>query len=170
MTKMRIVVLAAPFFLAACGSTPQDRAITGGGIGAAGGAIIGAVTGLTVLQGALIGTGLGAAFGALTTADKVNLGEPVWKQSGRPTGTRVAATPPARSQAVVDIQRDLQRLGYDPGPIDGVLGPKTKAAIARFEGDQGLAAGQPIDRLAKDAEKIAATAPKNLRNEVFVER
>jgi hypothetical protein len=164
MTTSRIVLLVFPFFLAACGSTPQDRAITGGGIGAAGGAIIGAVTGLTVLQGALIGTGLGAAFGALTTADKVNLGEPVWKQSGRPTGTRVATAPPARSQAVVDIQRDLQRLGYDPGPIDGVLGPKTKSAIARFEGDQGLAAGHPIEQLAKDAEKMADTAPKNLRN------
>jgi hypothetical protein len=74
------LAVALPLFLAACGSTPQDRAITGGGSGAAGGAIIGAVTGLTVIQGALIGTGLGAAIGGLTSADSFNLGKPFWQR------------------------------------------------------------------------------------------
>ena len=51
--------------LTACGTTPEERAITGAGLGAAGGAIIGAVTGLTVLEAALIGTGVGGATGLL---------------------------------------------------------------------------------------------------------
>ena len=49
--------------LAACGTTPEERGITGAGLGAAGGAIIGAVTGLTVLEAALIGTGVGGVTG-----------------------------------------------------------------------------------------------------------
>lgn len=164
MIKPYGFLIALPLFLTACGSTPQDRAITGGGIGAAGGAIVGAVTGLTVLQGALIGTGLGAAFGALTTPDKVNFGDPVWKWSNGSGSTGVATAPQGQSKAVADIQRDLKKLGYNTGPVDGVLGPRTKTAIAQFERDQGHAPGQPIDQLANDAEKLAATPPKNMGN------
>ena len=31
------------------------------------------------------------------------------------------------------IQTALHRLGYDPGPADGLFGPKTRAAIRRFQ-------------------------------------
>jgi peptidoglycan hydrolase-like protein with peptidoglycan-binding domain len=157
MMKLRTIAILIPFFLAACGSMPQDRAISGGGIGAAGGAIIGAVTGLTVLQGALIGTGVGAVVGGLTSSDQFDLGTPFWRQSGNSGKSRAASATRGRSKEVADIQRDLTRLGYDPGPADGVLGPKTKAAMAKFESDQGHAPGQPIDKLAKDAEQVAAT-------------
>jgi hypothetical protein len=156
MTRLRIVTMVIPFFVAACGSTTQDRAISGGGIGAAGGAIVGAVTGLTVLQGALIGTGVGAVVGGLTSADNFNFGKPFWRQSDNSGHARTASASRSRSKEVADIQRDLTRLGYDPGPVDGVLGPKTKAAIARFEGDQGHPPGRRIDQLAKDAENLAA--------------
>lgn len=37
------------------------------------------------------------------------------------------------------IQRLLARMGYDPGPIDGLDGPKTEAALAAFAADRGLA-------------------------------
>lgn len=157
MMRPRILLFAVPFLLAACGSLPQDRAITGGGIGAAGGAIIGAVTGLTVVQGALIGTGLGAVIGGLTTADNFDLGAPFWRRDDRQANARSASAARNRSNAVADIQRDLKQLGYDPGPVDGVIGPKTKAAIAQFEGDQGHPPGRDIGKLAKDAEQMAAT-------------
>lgn len=98
---------------------------------------------------------------------------PVTKQDRATLGAwtmKPAVAAQTRSHTVAAIQRDLWRLGYDPGPIDGVLGPKTKTAIARFEGDQRLAAGRPLERLAKDTERLAATAPKSRRNSVFVER
>jgi hypothetical protein len=38
------------------------------------------------------------------------------------------------------IQEALVAAGYDPGPIDGMEGPLTRAAIAAFQADQGLAA------------------------------
>ncbi len=44
----------------------QQRALSGGAIGAAGGAAIGAVTGGSMVGGALLGGAGGAAVGALT--------------------------------------------------------------------------------------------------------
>lgn len=44
----------------------QQRALSGGAIGAAGGAAIGAITGGSAIGGALIGGAGGAAVGALT--------------------------------------------------------------------------------------------------------
>lgn len=50
------------------------------------------------------------------------------------------------------IQRLLAELGYDPGPVDGLDGPRTDAAFRAFATDTGLdgdAVGQPdiFDRL-----------------------
>ncbi len=60
--------------LAGCGYSPGHRALTGGAIGAAGGAIIGAATGMGAGTGALIGAGAGALTGAATTHNQLNLG------------------------------------------------------------------------------------------------
>jgi osmotically inducible lipoprotein OsmB len=53
--------------LTACGDTWGQRAVTGGGIGAGSGALLGAVTPLGILPGALIGGAVGAGVGAATT-------------------------------------------------------------------------------------------------------
>ncbi len=52
--------------LAACGYTPGQRAVSGGLLGAGGGAALGAVTGVGAGKGALVGGGAGALGGALT--------------------------------------------------------------------------------------------------------
>ena len=39
---------------------------------------------------------------------------------------------------VLSIQRMLQALGYDPATLDGVIGPRTRAAIRAFQRDHGL--------------------------------
>lgn len=39
------------------------------------------------------------------------------------------------------VQERLAELGYDPGPPDGVLGPRTRQAITAFQHDRGL----PVD-------------------------
>lgn len=60
------IALIAP--LAACSgmSRTQQRALSGGAIGAAGGAAVGALTGGSAVTGALIGGAGGAAVGAIT--------------------------------------------------------------------------------------------------------
>lgn len=45
-----------------------------------------------------------------------------------------------------DIQRALVFLGYDPGPVDGVLGPRTRAAIKMFQYDRGLVVDGVVGR------------------------
>ncbi|HLO77616.1 MAG TPA: hypothetical protein VK196_14255 [Magnetospirillum sp.] len=51
-------------------SQQQQRALSGGAIGAAGGAAIGVLTGGSLVTGALIGGAGGAAVGALTSSGK----------------------------------------------------------------------------------------------------
>jgi hypothetical protein len=48
-------------------------------------------------------------------------------------------------QVTVDVQEQLARAGYYDGPIDGVLGPMTREAIAAFQADNGLAVTSAID-------------------------
>ena len=44
---------------------------------------------------------------------------------------------PGGSIRVRVLQRQLRRLGFRPGPIDGLYGPRTAAAVARYQRDQG---------------------------------
>ena len=130
----RIAVIAAAvglsIGLAACGETQGERGLSGAAIGAGAGAVIGAVTPIGPAGGALIG----GATGVLTTPSQVNLGKPVYRSS---TGSGGNAT-------VRDIQAGLQRLGYSPGAADGRMGPKTSAAIRKYQQDNGLTVdGQP---------------------------
>jgi len=48
----------------------EQRTLTGGAIGAAGGAVVTALTGGSLIVGTLIGAGAGAAVGALTDIGK----------------------------------------------------------------------------------------------------
>lgn len=74
------LVLVMGLALAGCGESRGDRALSGGGLGAAGGALLGAVIpGASPLTGALIGGAGGAAAGALTDKNDVDLGRPVWR-------------------------------------------------------------------------------------------
>jgi peptidoglycan hydrolase-like protein with peptidoglycan-binding domain len=61
---------------------------------------------------------------------------------------------------VREIQFMLLRLGMEPGPIDGVIGPQTTRAWHKFQQDTGL---PPVDLV--NGSKIPATALTRLRNE-----
>lgn len=82
MTKLRtaMVLTLGLSLLAACGTSPTDRAISGGGLGAAAGATGSALTGGNPATGALIGGAAGAAAGALTNPNDVYLGRPFWRR------------------------------------------------------------------------------------------
>ncbi|MEM7526615.1 MAG: peptidoglycan-binding domain-containing protein [Pseudomonadota bacterium] len=72
-----------------------------------------------------------------------------------PSGLGEGAIPVRQAQA------GLTALGYAVGPVDGVLGPRTAAAIERFRSREGLSQVEPseaaIDRAFSDrlAERLA---------------
>ncbi len=139
MFRLACALVIAGFTVAGCGNTTEERGISGAGIGAGAGALIGAVTGLSVVQGALIGAAAGGLTGVLTDESQVNLGDPVWKKKQQKSTGMVRS-----------IQTDLATLGYDPGPADGMTGQKTTDAIIRYQRDhQLLADGAPSPELAR---------------------
>lgn len=73
-----ILVLAGALALGACGTTPGERALSGGLIGAGTGAAIGSFSG-NAGAGALIGGAVGAVGGAVTSPNTVYMGEPAWR-------------------------------------------------------------------------------------------
>ena len=62
--------------------------------------------------------------------------------------------PGASGTEVKGLQLRLDSLGYNPGPADGVFGPRTAAALHGFQSDSGLAAG------AADAETLQALSAR----------
>jgi peptidoglycan hydrolase-like protein with peptidoglycan-binding domain len=54
-----------------------------------------------------------------------------------------------------EVQQALHRLGYGPGPVDGIFGPLTRAAIHRFQQDIGA---EPTGSLTADqATRLVST-------------
>lgn len=53
------------------------------------------------------------------------------------------------SEQVKEVQQALQDRGHDPGPIDGIVGPRTRSAIEQFQQAEGI---QPSGQL--DAETL----------------
>ena len=87
--------------------------------------------------------------GAVTDGDAGTVGsigptEPTLKLPSQPL--RILVTPTSAQERLRDMQRVLDQLGYDPGPVDGVMGRKTRAAIRLFqEGAELPVTGEPTD-------------------------
>ena len=62
---------------------------------------------------------------------------PAFRRPGRPTIPGLSRAERRELQAL------LTRAGYDVGDADGVIGTKTKEAIADYQGRVGLAAQRP---------------------------
>lgn len=70
-----------------------------------------------------------------------------------------AETPKASSvtwQVAVTWQAALDRTGFSPGIIDGIVGPKTRTGLRAFQAHAGLPVTGRMDRATFDALEIAA--------------
>jgi peptidoglycan hydrolase-like protein with peptidoglycan-binding domain len=52
--------------------------------------------------------------------------------TGRDERLNAADEQGSSSEETRRLQKQLQAAGFDPGPLDGVLGPKTKSALQRY--------------------------------------
>jgi peptidoglycan hydrolase-like protein with peptidoglycan-binding domain len=64
-------------------------------------------------------------------------------RSGRSMSGVTASTRDA--SLVREVQQALNDKGFNPGPIDGKWGPRTQAALAKFQKAQGITASRKLD-------------------------
>ena len=77
-----------------------------------------------------------------------------------PAGSGASASAPAADGKAerARIQAALAAQGYDPGPADGVFGPRTRAAVAAWQKAQGLRPTGELD--AASAQALLKEAPR----------
>jgi peptidoglycan hydrolase-like protein with peptidoglycan-binding domain len=56
-------------------------------------------------------------------------------------GSHFSARPPF----VLEAQRALRDLGYDPGPLDGLISPQTRAALQKYQAAERLPVTGELD-------------------------
>ncbi len=67
--------------------------------------------------------------------------------------------PPA--DALRQVQAMLTKLGYDPGPADGIMGPKTEVALRHYESANNLPIGGTFDVLLRPTRAKPVMAAEN---------
>lgn len=95
----------------------------------------------------LLATGtllVGTAFaqGSQSTPSKTS------GQSSAPVAAGKAMA--ADDKDVKTAQEALKAKGYDPGPIDGILGPRTSSALRAFQKSEGLSETGHLDSGTRD--------------------
>ena len=70
-----ILSLVALLVIAACGNTQNQRALSGGAIGAGAGAVGAALLDANPVTGAIIGGAAGAVTGAVTNKKQIDMGD-----------------------------------------------------------------------------------------------
>ena len=75
------------------------------------------------------------------------------------------AGPVAPGESLASMQRCLRDMGFDPGPIDGIKGPRTEAALSRWAARRRLLGGDYTANqitamfMADCARTMAGTSP-----------
>lgn len=124
----RAGALALVATVAGCATwSEMPRTEKGTAVGATGGALVGAAVGGPV--GAVVGAGVGGYTGHY---EAQNVG-------------RNGAAARVSDDNVRAAQRALADRGYNPGAVDGVMGPGTEQALRDFQQRQGLAVTGQLD-------------------------
>jgi Putative peptidoglycan binding domain len=93
---------------------------------------------------------------------------------GQATRGAEEASPGLSPASVAAAQRHLSRLGYSPGAVDGVLGERTRRALADYRRRTGAADGllseTLIARLRRDADRAAARDSQRRRVASYLPR
>ena len=63
------------------------------------------------------------------------------KEGGYTVWTEILCAEKTTSSKILSVQRSLSEKGYNPGPIDGIMGIKTQTALKQFQTDKGLPVG-----------------------------
>jgi peptidoglycan hydrolase-like protein with peptidoglycan-binding domain len=97
---------------------------------------------------------IGPSFAQTTTTPPSTGSTPAEPRGGTGTDTMNRDTPRAQdasgaTQSMAQVRRAQEALkdeGHDPGPIDGVMGPRTKEALRGFQKQENLQETGRLDR------------------------
>lgn len=93
--------------------------------------------------GVTMAVGLGLMAGGWAMAQ-----EPAKPMAAEKPAAPMAEKKMAKSSpATMKIQEALKKAGFDPGPIDGIMGKKTRAAVMAFQKANGLKADGRVGKL-----------------------
>jgi peptidoglycan hydrolase-like protein with peptidoglycan-binding domain len=75
-----------------------------------------------------------------------------------------SSTQPQPSAAVRDAQQRLSALGFYAGPVDGIWGPDTRAAVERFQRNRALQVTSDLDQVTVSALQAAPQPSATVRD------
>ena len=89
----------------------------------------------------------------------------IYKEKGELTETQVIGTVSGYNARVKEAQEILKDAGFDPGPIDGIMGGQTRSAIKAFQKAKSLKPTGKIDSITLLALNREKEAPKNFKQD-----
>ena len=92
---------------------------------------------------------------ALLAAAALALAVPAAMVVALPAHAQVEPPPQLFRAYLIGIQEELDTLGYKPGPADGVMGSRTRAAIMAYQRNAGLAVDGRVSQMVLDHMKFA---------------
>ncbi|MCC7326163.1 MAG: peptidoglycan-binding protein [Burkholderiales bacterium] len=135
---------ATPADTSAASSQPMTGKQKATAIGATTGAVAGAVVGGPV--GAVVGAGIGGYVGHEGTDANGKVPSTSASQTSTATGSDAWSDGTVRSAQAALVQQ-----GYNPGEVDGRMGPNTRSAVMKFQKDRGLTPSGSLDRQTQSA-------------------
>lgn len=104
---------------------------------------------LALLAAGVMALGLAGGTGWAAEAPADMPAKPMAKKMAKPKAKKVAMARKASkkgSPRIMAMQKALKKAGYDPGPVDGKIGKKTRVALAAFQKANGI---KPTGRYGK---------------------
>jgi phage tail tape-measure protein len=132
-SKIAICALAVAAVSGCSTWNSMDKQEKGTAVGATGGAVVGAAVGGPI--GAAVGAGVGGYAGHYET-----------KPGGIAAGSTQTANASIGSPVVRSAQQALEARGYNPGAVDGMMGPSTENAVRDYQRAQGLTVNGTLDQ------------------------
>ena len=89
-----------------------------------------------------------AAFAALALTPQwvtSNVHGPLAPSAAQAKDMDMEAVPTLTAEGIRTVQQALQKKGFDPGPIDGIVGPQTEQAVRKFQDAYGINNSGHID-------------------------
>jgi len=80
--------------------------------------------------------------GETKTDEFVEANKTVMNSEGNAANGRAAD----EKETLIKAQKRLEELGYEPGPVDGIMGKKTRTAIAQYQQSSGLKITKELDK------------------------